>query len=91
MLINYINIIFCYASALLLSALLIYVIHTGFFDVVTKGFSKAFNRDDDKQKIADITPISKLVSLNQKPLLLHGLLLVFCMLFGLIVYYVKHA
>jgi hypothetical protein len=71
-----------------LSALLIYIIHTGFFDVVTKGFSKTFSRNHEKKKIREITPLSDLVAINQKPLLLHGLLLGFCMLIGLLVYYV---
>ncbi|MGG5253274.1 DUF3899 domain-containing protein [Neobacillus sp. SM06] len=84
----YINMSFSFASLFLLSALLIYVIHTGFFDMVTKGFSKAFSRAHEKSKIAEITPLSKLVSLSMKPLLLYGLLLILCMLIALAIYYV---
>jgi hypothetical protein len=87
-LLSYINITFYFASAFLLSALLIYVIRTGFFDTVTKGFSKAFSRDHENTKIAEITPLSKLVSISQKSLFIYGLLLTICMTIALIIYYV---
>jgi hypothetical protein len=87
-LINYINITFYFASAFLLSALLIYVTRSGFFDVVTKGFTKAFSRNNEDIKLAEITPLSKLVSISQKSLFLHGLILFICMFVALILYYV---
>lgn len=87
-LMNYINITFYFASAFLLSALLIYVIHAGFFDIVTKGFTKAFSRNNEDIKLAEITPLSKLVAISQKALLLQGLLLFICMVVALILYYV---
>jgi hypothetical protein len=84
----YIDISFYYTSVLLLSGLLIYIIHSGLFDVVTKGFSKAFSRDHEKIIMAEITPLSKLVSINQKPLILYGMLLGLCMVIALLIYYV---
>jgi hypothetical protein len=86
-LINYINITFYFASAFLFCALLIYVIHSGFFDVVTKGFTKAFSRNDENFRLDEITPLSKLVSISQKSLLQYGLLLFICMLIALAIYY----
>lgn len=87
-LMSYINITFYFASAFLLCSLLIYVIHSGFFDIVTKGFTKAFSRNNEDIKLAEITPLSKLVSISQKALFLHGLLLFICMIVALILYYV---
>jgi hypothetical protein len=66
---------------------LISIIHSGFFDVVTKGFTKAFSRNDENIKIDEITPLSKLVSISQKSLLQYGLLLFICMLIALAIYY----
>jgi hypothetical protein len=84
---HYIDISFYFTSVLLLSGLLIYIISSGFFDVVTKGFSKAFSRDNENTKIAEITPLSKLISISLKPLILYGLLLGLCMAIALLVYY----
>lgn len=87
-LINYINITFYFASAFLLIAMLVYVIRSGFFDIVSKGFTKAFARNNEDIKLAEITPLSKLVTISQKALFLHGLLLFLCMLVALVIYYV---
>jgi hypothetical protein len=87
-LMSYINITFYFASAFLLSALLIYVIRTGFFDIVTKGFTKAFSRNNEDIRLAEITPLSKLVAVSQKALFIQGLFLFICMVVALILYYV---
>lgn len=85
---SYIDISFYFSSVLLLCSLFIYVIHSGFFDVVTKGFTKAFTRRLEKQDLDDIRPLSQLVALNQKSMLLYGLMVGISMLIGLLVYYV---
>lgn len=86
-LLSYINISFYFSSALLFSALLTYTIQTGFFDVMSKSFTMVFSKGDEKKSYKDITPISELVSINQKPLLLYGALIGVFMLIALFVYY----
>jgi hypothetical protein len=85
---NYIDISFYYSSAFLLTGLLIYIMRTGFFDLVYKGFAKTFARKSEEINSADIPPLSKLVAINQQPLLFYGFLLCLCMLIALIAYYV---
>jgi uncharacterized membrane-anchored protein YitT (DUF2179 family) len=77
--------------ALLLSSLLIYTIQTGFFDIVSKSFQYAFTRDHEKRKFKDIPPLSEIVAIDQKPLLIYGLLLGVSMGIGLAIYYIYPA
>jgi hypothetical protein len=73
--------------SLLLSSLLIYTIQTGFFDIVAKSFQYAFTKDHDKRKFKDIPPLSEIVAIDQKPLLVYGLLIGFFMGVSLLIYY----
>lgn len=86
--IHYINISFYFSAALLLCALFIYTVRTGFYDVAVKSFTISFSRDHDKKKMSDITPLSKLISLSTKPLFFNGILVGICMLIALFIYYV---
>ncbi len=86
-LLTYINITFYVSSALILASLLIYTIHSGFFDVVSRSFNMFFTRGEDKRKWEDIPGLSELITINQKPLLIYGLLMGLSMLIGLFFYY----
>jgi hypothetical protein len=87
---SYINISFYVSAALLLTSLLVYTIQTGFFDVISKSFRIAAIRGKDKKSFDEITPLSELVSFNQKPLLFYGLVIGLFMLIALAFYYVLH-
>lgn len=86
-LLSYINISFYFSFFFLLSALLIYTIQTGFFDVVFKSFHFSLTRREEKKRFSEITPISELVSIDRKPLLLYGLLIGLFMIIALVFYY----
>ncbi len=83
----YINISFYVSAALFLIALFVFVIQTGFFDVVKKAFTIAFSRAHENEKMGELRPLSKLVAINHKPLFFHGLLTGLCMGIALIFYY----
>jgi hypothetical protein len=79
----YINISFYITMALLLSSLLIYTIHSGFFDTI----AKSFNRMATKRDWDDIPSLSELMALNQKPFFLYGFVTGLIMLIALVAYY----
>jgi len=87
-LLSYIDISFYISAALLLTSLLVYTIQTGFFDVISKSFNMAASRGKNKRRFDEITPLSELISFNQKPLLFYGLIVGFLMLIALAFYYV---
>jgi Domain of unknown function (DUF3899) len=86
-LLSYINISFYLTSALLLTALLVYTIHSGFFDVISRSFSLAFQRGHNKRRFDEIPPLSELVTVNQKPLVVYGLVNGMFMGIALFIYY----
>lgn len=86
-LLSYINISFCITSALLFTSLLVYTIHSGFYDVMSKSFRLAFSRGANKRKFEEIPPLSEIVTINQKPLVFYGLVTGAFMLIALFVYY----
>jgi small-conductance mechanosensitive channel len=85
---SYINISFCITSALLFTSLLVYTIHSGFFDVMSRSFSLAFSRGANKRKFEEIPPLSEIVTINQKPMIFYGLINGTFMLIALVVYYI---
>ncbi|MDP4162406.1 MAG: DUF3899 domain-containing protein [Bacillota bacterium] len=89
-LLSYINISFFLSAILLLTSLLIYTIHSGFYDAISASFRVTFSRThgQEKQKLTEITPLSELVAIDQKPLLVHGLIIGFFMFISLCIYYV---
>lgn len=87
-LLSYINISFYFSAALLLSALLIHTIHSGFFDVVSKSFNLIFSRREEKRKFHEIPSLSELVSIDQKPLYFYGLMIGLFMVIALIAFYI---
>jgi hypothetical protein len=87
-LLSYINISFYITALLLLSSLLIYTIQTGFFDTVSRSFRIPLLRGQDKQKLKDITPLSEIVALDKKPLLIYGFAIGLFMVIGLVIYYI---
>ncbi|OLS41811.1 DUF3899 domain-containing protein [Bacillus sp. MRMR6] len=87
-LISYINISFYFASAFLLSGLLIYTVYTGFFDVISKSFNLAFTRGKDERKFNDVPGLSELINIDQKPLFFYGFWMGFLMLIALTVFYI---
>ena len=87
-LLSYINISFYISSALLLTSLLVYTIHSGFFDVISKSFNIAFTRGKDKRSWDEVPALSELIKVNQMPLLFYGLTTGFFMLIALFIYYV---
>ncbi|WP_066252148.1 DUF3899 domain-containing protein [Neobacillus drentensis] len=72
-LLSYINISFYFTSALLLTSLLLFTIHSGFFDVISRSFSFAFQRGQNKRRFDEIPPLSELITVNQRPLVFYGL------------------
>lgn len=87
-LLSYINISFYFSSLLLLSALLIHTIHSGFFDVVSKSFNLIFSRREEKRNFHEIPSLSELVSIDKKPLYFYGLMIGMFMIIALIVFYI---
>ncbi|MDN3015078.1 DUF3899 domain-containing protein [Paenibacillus sp. BSR1-1] len=86
-LLSYINISFYISAAFLLTALLLYTIHSGFYDVISRSFTLAFSRGHRNKKFSEIPGLSELVTVNQKPLLFIGLVNGFLMLLALFAYY----
>lgn len=86
-LLSYINISFCFSFSLLLTALLVYTIQGGFFDVISRSFNYFFSRGDAKRKLEDIPRLSELITFNKKPLLIHGAITGLLMIFSLVLYY----
>ncbi len=86
-LLSYINISFYFSAAFLLAALLIYTINGGFYDVISRSFNLAFSKTDKKRKFEEIPGLSELITINEKPLLFHGLVTGLLMGIALIAYY----
>jgi len=87
-LVHYINISFFATSALLLSALLVYTIHSGFYDTIFRSFNLAFSRGKDKRRFEDIPKLSEMISFKEKPLFYHGIINGLLMGLALLIYYV---
>ncbi|PLS02930.1 hypothetical protein [Neobacillus cucumis] len=88
-LIHYIDISFFITAGLILLSLLLYTIHSGFYDVISKSFNLAFSRGRDKRRFDDIPGLSELITLDEKPLLLHGIFNGLLMAAALVVYYAQ--
>ncbi|MFZ7944591.1 MULTISPECIES: DUF3899 domain-containing protein [Bacillaceae] len=86
-LVSYINISFYISAALLLTASLLYTIHSGFYDVISRSINLVFSRDRDERKLEDIPRLSEMVTIDEKPLLFHGLMNGLFMMIALIAYY----
>ncbi|MED4227359.1 DUF3899 domain-containing protein [Neobacillus cucumis] len=86
-LIHYIDISFYFTAGFILLSLLLYTIHSGFYDVISKSFNVAFSRDREKRKFKNVPGLSELITLNEKPLLFHGLFNGLLMTAALIAYY----
>jgi hypothetical protein len=86
-LLNYINISFYISGALLLTSFLVYTIHSGFFDVIFKSLNLAFSKGDAKRKWDEIPSLSRLITINNRPLLFYGLSNALFMLVALFFYY----
>lgn len=84
---GYIDISFYISALLLLISLLLYTINSGFYDVMGKSFNLAFSRGHNKRNFHDIPALSELITINQKPLLFHGLVNGLLMLAAIFVYY----
>jgi hypothetical protein len=90
-LLSYINISFYISAALLITSLLIYTIHSGFFDVMSKSINQTFTRGAVRRRWDEIPSLSELITVNQKPLLLYGFWTGLFMLIALFVYYALQA
>jgi len=86
-LLSYINISFLFSAALLLAALLIYTIHSGFYDAISRSFNLVFSRGKEDRKFEDIPRLSEMITINERPLLFHGLMTGLFMFIALIAYY----
>jgi|SRR5579875_809954 len=85
-LLSYINISFYISAVFLLLSLLIYTIQSGFYDVISKSFNMIGSRGI-KRKFSEVPALSELVTINKKPLLVHGLVSGLFMLIALVIYY----
>ncbi|MEO2077548.1 MAG: DUF3899 domain-containing protein [Bacillus sp. (in: firmicutes)] len=86
-LLSYINISFYISAILLLTSLLLYTIHSGFYDVIGKSFNLAFTRGENKRRFDEIPALSELITFDQKPLLFYGIINGLFMLCALCLYY----
>ncbi|MBT2653863.1 hypothetical protein J7E81_01205 [Bacillus sp. ISL-18] len=86
-LVSYIDISFYVTSGYILLSLLLFTIHSGFYDVMSKSLNLFFSRGKDKRRFEDIPGLSELITLNGKPLFLHGLITGLLMAVALIVHY----
>ncbi|MGG1676578.1 DUF3899 domain-containing protein [Neobacillus sp. NRS-1170] len=86
-LLSYINISFYITASFLLTSLLLYTIHSGFYDVISRSFSHAFTRGQNKRKFDEIQGLSELVTIDQKPPLFYGLVNGLLMVLALFAYY----
>ena len=86
-LLYYIDISFFFTSAFLLSALLLYTIHGGFFDTISRSFNFALSRGKEKRKFEEIPRLSEMITINEMPLLLHGVINGLLMVIALLTYY----
>ena len=86
-LIHYIDISFYFTSGFILLSLLLYTIHSGFYDIISKSFNIASSRDREKRRFEDVPGLSELITLNEKPLLFHGIFNGLLMTAALIAYY----
>lgn len=87
-LLSYINITFYVSAALILTSLLLYTIHSGFFDVISRSFNMVFSRGEEKREWEDIPVLSELITFKHKPLLWYGMFMGISMLIALYFYYV---
>ncbi|MBO0961199.1 DUF3899 domain-containing protein [Neobacillus sp. MM2021_6] len=86
-LLNYINISFLFTAGLLLFSLLLYTIHSGFYDAISRSFNLFFSKGGEKRNFEDIPRLSEMITVNEKPLLFHGLMNGLFMIIALLVYY----
>lgn len=86
-LLSYINISFYITSFFLLTSLLLFTIHSGFYDVISRSFNLVFSRGQNKRSFEEIPRLSELITVDQKPLLFYGLLNAFFMVIALFIYY----
>ncbi|MEH7097589.1 hypothetical protein [Neobacillus vireti] len=86
-LISYIDISFYVTSGYILLSLLLFTIHSGFYDVMSKSLNLFFSPGKDKRRFEDIPGLSELITLNGKPFFLHGLITGLLMAVALIVHY----
>ncbi|WLR53836.1 DUF3899 domain-containing protein [Mesobacillus subterraneus] len=89
-LLSYINFSFYIASVLLFTSLIIFTVHSGFFDAISYSFRSVFASKDEggkKKSFDEMTPLSKLITLNANPLLKVGLLNLMLMFAALFIYY----
>jgi small-conductance mechanosensitive channel len=86
-LMSYINISFYFSAVLLLTSLLVYTVHSGFLDVISRSFTLAFQRGSNKRRFDEIPPLSGLITFNQKPLVFYGLINGLFMTIALVIYY----
>jgi hypothetical protein len=86
-LISYIDISFFVTFGFILLSLLLFTIHSGFYDVMSRSFNLFFSRGKDRRRFEDIPGLSELITINGGPLFLHGLINGLLMAAALIVYY----
>ena len=85
---SYIDISFFITAGYILLSLLLFTIHSGFYDVMSKSFNHVLSRREEKRRFEDIPGLSELITINEKPLFLHGLITGLLMAAALIAYYV---
>ncbi|MEH7117408.1 hypothetical protein V7128_08295 [Neobacillus vireti] len=84
---SYIDISFFVTAGYILLSLLLFTIHSGFYDVMSKSLNLFFSRGKDKRRFDDIPGLSELITINEKPLFIHGLINGLLMAAALIAYY----
>ncbi|MGG3799435.1 hypothetical protein [Metabacillus fastidiosus] len=88
----FINSTFFISGAYLFLTLFAMTVKSGFYDGITFGFRRLFMTNGkylSRREAESMIPLSRIVTFNQAPLLISGLLLFFIMLFCLFIYYLS--
>ena len=85
-LLHFINISFYFCYAYISIGILLFIVNKGFFDGISYSFRRLLRRNN-KEEESEITPLSEIVAIPHSLLLKSGIILVFIMCIGLVIYY----
>ncbi|WP_165967152.1 DUF3899 domain-containing protein [Jeotgalibacillus sp. S-D1] len=89
-LLTFVNSTFFIGGALIFFSLTVFVLSTGFFDVVSNSFRRTFSmsRVMNKEEAEEMRSLSEAISIvNIKPFLYAGIIIYFAMAVGLVIFY----
>ncbi|WP_158598224.1 DUF3899 domain-containing protein [Falsibacillus albus] len=89
-LVDYINVSFLIGGIFLFFSISIFLLSSGFFDLVTQGFRRTFainSKMISKEEVDEMRPLSELITIPYIPSMINGFLLYAIMLICLWIYY----